>query len=68
MQYIIFAVVRVVQTDPVDYWVIFTQRSGTLTTQMHHNSQKRINTSELYQDLRDLALTLQSQKHPSPSL
>lgn len=39
-----------------------------LTARMHHNSQKRINTSKLYQDLRDLTLTLQSQKHPSASL
>lgn len=35
---------------------------------MHQNSQKRINTSKLYQDLSDLTLTLQSQKHSSASL
>lgn len=35
---------------------------------MHHNSQKRINTSKLYQDLRDITLKLQSQKHSSASL
>lgn len=33
------------QTDWVDYLAIFTQRSGPLTAQTHHNSQKRINTS-----------------------
>lgn len=35
---------------------------------MHHNSQKRINTSKLFWDLGDLTLTQQSQKHPSASL
>lgn len=35
---------------------------------MHHNSQKRINTSKLYQDLCNLTLKLQSQKHSSASL
>lgn len=34
---------------------------------MHHNSQKRINTSKLFWGLSDLTLTLQNQKHPSAS-
>lgn len=45
----------------VAYLVIFTQQSGSLTARMHHNSQKRINTSKLFWDLYDLTLTQQSQ-------
>lgn len=47
---------------------MLTQQSGSLTAQMHHNSQKRINTSKLFWDLGDLILTPHSQKHPSASL
>lgn len=48
--------------------VMLTQQSSSLTAQMHHNSQKRINTSKLFWDLSDLTLTQRSQKHPSASL
>lgn len=53
--------------EPVPYLVL-TQQSSSLTARMHHNSQKRINTSKLFWDLADLTLTQQSQKHPSASL
>lgn len=52
----------------VSYLVLLTQQSSSLTAQMHHNSQKRINTSKLFRDLGDLTLTQQSHKHPSASL
>lgn len=52
----------------VAYLVIFTQQSSILTARMHHNSQKRINTSKLFWDLCDLTLTQHSPIHPSPLL
>lgn len=54
--------------ESVDYLVMLTQQSSSLTARVHHNSQKRINTRELFWDLCDLTLTQQSQKHPSASL
>lgn len=53
--------------DSVPYLVMLTQQSSSLTARMHHNSQKRINTSKLFWDLGDLTLTQQSQRHPSAS-
>lgn len=41
------------------------QQSSSLTARMHHNSQKRINTSKLF---CDLTLTQHSPIHPSPLL
>lgn len=58
----------VLYVESVSRSVMHTQQSSSLTARMHHNSQKRINTSKLFWDLGDLALAQQSQKHPSASL
>lgn len=54
--------------EPAPYLAMLIQQSSSLTARMHHNSQKRINTSKLFWDLGDLTLTQRSQKHPSASL
>lgn len=54
--------------ESVSYLALLTQQSSSLTARMHHNSQKRINTSKLFGDLGDLTLTQQSHKHLSASL
>lgn len=51
-----------------EYLVMHTHQRSSLTAQIHHNSQKRINISNLFWVLADLTLTQQTQKHPSAAL